>query len=1196
MSAQREQGRRRRCRQAVLSLAVATVPLPALAADRYWVGGGAFVWPAAINWSTTQGGPGGAGQPENGDDAYIISASDLTVTRDVFSPAYAAPGPRRLRLSNTGVGVTQLTLDQFSNALVTETMDVAFVGKSRLLQAGGSNVVSVRLDIGADTGSLGTYDLTGANARLVTPTLAIVGDVGTGVFNQSAGVHDATTLILGYSNTNATGGTYNLSGGTLNTAVGLGIGGGTFNHSGGSQTAAALNIGFLAGATGTYSTSNGASLTVPGLSTFGSAGTGVLNVTGGAVDLRGGLQLGITSTGAGSVNVSGGLALAPSVFLGGTDAASFGKGTLHLTGGAMTVAGSVKSWNANSTITLDGGTLSAAQLDLSDFARLKFNKGTLSLSGPGTTTGTGSLQVGLVAGAAAVNLTGGTLSVPGNTLLGQLGSAATFTHSGGTFSTALLSVGAGSSGTYALSGTAALTTTDTYVGQNGSGTFNQSGGSHAATRINVASATTATGAYNLDGGTVNATDLHLGGSVFGNGGAGSADLTFGTMNVTGTVKIWNANSFARVEGGILNAGAIDPGDWSRLDLRYGLVSLGGSSSAPGNLNVGSGDVEQDGEFDLNGGTLTVGGNTNVNTSVAAFGLFKQTAGTHATANLFIGNASRGTYQLKGGTLTSTTFSVVGRTSPGIFEHTGGAHNALVVLVGDLPTGNGEYDMTGAPAVLKATFLTVGKNGVGSFNQSAGLTSLTANAVVAEAAGATGTINLSGGAFDAPAVYVGGTTGGAGGTGHITLTGGTMTASSLVKVWNAASSLDLNAGVLAAASLDVAAGPASMLSFDGGTWRHTGASATFAHDFTLRADGATLDVQQAATTLTLAGNPVMALFAPLPGQALPGGFGAPPQGGVPIFPGTVTKAGAGTLKLTASLANSAGLIVNAGKVEFANPASPSVPALTVNAGGSATVSAGVIAVGVGTSTGPLSVNGTGRIDLAARGMVVTYPGGLASFGAFAIRGLIVQAYHATGAGNNGDWTGAGITSSIAQADPSRAVGYALASDIFNTADATPDAFLGKAVTAGDVLARLTLAGDANLDGAVDFNDLVRLAQNYNTNVAATGDASWWFDGDFTYDGVTDFNDLVKLAQNYNTALPSEPIPGAPADFDADLTAAFAAVPEPSSTLACVVAAVLLAARRRRRTGEGDAEPAVRTSPHFQSCCTHLSPGALNVTHV
>src|SRR6185295_7945004 len=104
--------------------------------------------------------------------------------------------------------------------------------------------------------------------------------------------------------------------------------------------------------------------------------------------------------------------------------------------------------------------------------------------------------------------------------------------------------------------------------------------------------------------------------------------------------------------------------------------------------------------------------------------------------------------------------------------------------------------------------------------------------------------------------------------------------------------------------------------------------------------------------------------------------------------------------------------------------------------------------------------------------------------------------------------------------------------------------GQAADADSILVRQTLAGDATLDGIVDSNDLVHLAQNYNTTVSTITD-SWWYNGDFTYDGIVDFNDLVRLAQNYNTALPSEPVPGASVSFNADLAAAFAAVPEPAS---------------------------------------------------
>jgi hypothetical protein len=85
------------------------------------------------------------------------------------------------------------------------------------------------------------------------------------------------------------------------------------------------------------------------------------------------------------------------------------------------------------------------------------------------------------------------------------------------------------------------------------------------------------------------------------------------------------------------------------------------------------------------------------------------------------------------------------------------------------------------------------------------------------------------------------------------------------------------------------------------------------------------------------------------------------------------------------------------------------------------------------------------------------------------------------------------------------------------------------------------GDANLDRSVDFNDLVALAQSYNTAGGKT-----WAEGDFTGDGAVDFNDLVQLAQNYNTSLTGAAAAGAPLSFDAAMAAAFASVTTPALT--------------------------------------------------
>jgi len=66
----------------------------------------------------------------------------------------------------------------------------------------------------------------------------------------------------------------------------------------------------------------------------------------------------------------------------------------------------------------------------------------------------------------------------------------------------------------------------------------------------------------------------------------------------------------------------------------------------------------------------------------------------------------------------------------------------------------------------------------------------------------------------------------------------------------------------------------------------------------------------------------------------------------------------------------------------------------------------------------------------------------------------------------------------------------------------------------VLVKFTLYGDANLDGAVNFADLLLLAQNYGKTQNAN-----WDQGDFDYNGSIGFSDLLDLAQNYGKLLPA-----------------------------------------------------------------------------
>ena len=61
----------------------------------------------------------------------------------------------------------------------------------------------------------------------------------------------------------------------------------------------------------------------------------------------------------------------------------------------------------------------------------------------------------------------------------------------------------------------------------------------------------------------------------------------------------------------------------------------------------------------------------------------------------------------------------------------------------------------------------------------------------------------------------------------------------------------------------------------------------------------------------------------------------------------------------------------------------------------------------------------------------------------------------------------------------------------------------------LLLKLTHYGDANLDGPVNFADLLIVAQHYGQTAAN------WDQGDFTSDATVGFPDLLKLAQSYGS---------------------------------------------------------------------------------
>jgi hypothetical protein len=91
----------------------------------------------------------------------------------------------------------------------------------------------------------------------------------------------------------------------------------------------------------------------------------------------------------------------------------------------------------------------------------------------------------------------------------------------------------------------------------------------------------------------------------------------------------------------------------------------------------------------------------------------------------------------------------------------------------------------------------------------------------------------------------------------------------------------------------------------------------------------------------------------------------------------------------------------------------------------------------------------------------------------------------------------------------------------------------------------IPGDADLNGSVNFSDLLTVAQHYGQTSNPA-----WTDGDFNNDNSVSFGDLLLLAQHYGQSQA--------------MGAQISAVPEPALLLTVgLTTAVLLASRGRRQ---------------------------------
>ena len=458
------------------------------------------------------------------------------------------------------------------------------------------------IDIGGNTGGLGTVVVTGALSALMDSGQFIVGDVGTGLLdvNNNALV-DAGSSFFNIGNQNGGNGTVSVGGGATLFAGNMNLA-----TPGSGTSSARLAIGA------------GGSVGVTALSVGG----------GGTVTLGGSVAAVLSDSGFLTIGQSGTTGALLAIGQGGT--ATFGSGTI----GAMQIGFGNGS---SGTVTVNGGTLSGTQL---------------SIAASGTGSSTGILTVGAGGSVALTGLTegaGGIMTVGGTAE--TTGGRAVVTDSG------FFSIGQTGSGSAALTvnqfGTVSNTGTQTFaiaINSGNSGTVTVNGGVLNAGALNIATpfTGTATGLLTVNaGGLVTASNLFEGGGgtiiVGGTTGALGVLTASGGIGIgqSGTGALLTVDQFGSVVGGglsigsgtvsIVNGGIVNTGTSS--------IDVGSQSSSHGTVSLSGGNAK------LIGGVLgiaaTGGGSA---TGLLSIGL----GGTVAVTGVNIGNG--GTIALSGGLL------------------------------------------------------------------------------------------------------------------------------------------------------------------------------------------------------------------------------------------------------------------------------------------------------------------------------------------------------------------------------------------------------------------------------------------------------------------------------------------------------------------------------------------------------------------
>ncbi|MGD0767930.1 MAG: hypothetical protein ABSB42_07005 [Tepidisphaeraceae bacterium] len=495
-------------------------------------------------------------------------------------------------------------------------------GTGTFTQSGGTNTAGANLFLGFSSGSVGQYTLSAGSLSVASDESVAFG--GAGTFTQSGGTNTVSGSLTIANNAN---GLYSLSGtGALSVAgneyIGNGGGGsGTFNQSGGANTANGaseseyvgytsngcyiqtggtntasngLNLGNSTGISGTYSLGGTGSLSAAVGEFVGSSGTGTFNQTGGTNAAGAALVLGEDVGTSGIYSLGG----AGSLSTTGWEIVGFqGSGSFNQTGGTNTVSSYIilgQETGGSGLYTLSGGALAVTGAEYVGY----WGSGTFTQTG-GSNTASNNFSVGYFSGSSGQYTLSGTGVLNANSEdIGASGGSGSFTQNNNGYANSLAAAGAlvigdfEGVGVYTLN-SGAITSSGAiseYVGYEGSGTFNQTGGYNiggaASLTLYLGYTAGATGTYILSGGFLNVGSggAYVGGWSLAAGGTGVLNVSGGLMTDYGTLEVWNTpGTHVTISGGSVSAE--NTVNLATINVTGGSANLG-AITGTGTLNVG----------------------------------------------------------------------------------------------------------------------------------------------------------------------------------------------------------------------------------------------------------------------------------------------------------------------------------------------------------------------------------------------------------------------------------------------------------------------------------------------------------------------------------------------------------------------------------------------------------------------------------